>query len=83
VLVTANLRHFPGETLLAWDIVPRSPDDFVCDQIDLDRQVVYGTVQRIADSRHKPPQTVEDVLSSLERSGCPRAVAELRGGYAG
>lgn len=80
LLVTANLRHFPTETLLAWNIVPRSPDDFLCDQIDLDRQIVYGAVLRIADSRNKPSQTVDDVLNSLERAGCPRAVAELRSG---
>jgi len=40
--------------------------------------VVYGAVQRIADARHRPPVSVEDVVSALERCGLPRAAALLR-----
>lgn len=32
VIVTANLRDFPRETLKSWDIEAKSPDDFVVDQ---------------------------------------------------
>jgi predicted nucleic acid-binding protein len=78
VIVTANLRHFPAEELRAWDIDPKSPDEFVRDQISLDRSAVYAAVQQIADSWRSPPGGIDDVLERLERSGLGVSVAELR-----
>ncbi|MDT0381911.1 hypothetical protein RM572_24420 [Streptomyces sp. DSM 42041] len=39
---------------------------------------MYAAVQQIADSRRRPPGTVEDVLTSLEREGLVSSVAALR-----
>lgn len=78
VIVTHNLRDFPAAAMEAWNIEPKSPDDFLLDQIDLDQQAVYGAVQRIADSWKRPPGTIEDVLNSLERAGLLESVAALR-----
>jgi predicted nucleic acid-binding protein len=78
VIVTANLRDFPAADLRKWDIDPKPPDEFVRDQIDLDRSKVYASVQQIADSCKKPPGTIDDVLDRLERSGLAISVAELR-----
>jgi len=47
-------------------------------QIDLDKEVVYAEVTRIADSMRKPAATVEDVLLRLERDGLIASVATLR-----
>jgi predicted nucleic acid-binding protein len=77
-IVTHNLRDFPETVLRQWDIEAQAPDQFILDQIDLDRQAVYGAVQRIADSGRNPPRTVNDVLNSLERSGIVAATAALR-----
>ena len=41
-------------------------DQLVLDQIDLNREAVYGSVQRIADSWTSPPGTIGDVLSRLK-----------------
>lgn len=79
VLVTRNLRDFPAVALQQWDIDVKSPDQFVLDQIDLSREVVYGAVQRIADSWKKPPGTIADVLGRLENDGLVSSVAALRG----
>ncbi|MDG4833176.1 hypothetical protein O7627_28290 [Solwaraspora sp. WMMD1047] len=57
-----------------------SPDEFVRDQISLDRSTVYAAVQQIANSWRNPPGSVEDVLDRLERSGLGVSVAELRAG---
>lgn len=78
VIVTNNLGDFPEAVLAPWNIEAKAPDDFVLDQIDLDRQAVYGAVQRIADSWRRPPGTVNDVLASLERDGLLESVAALR-----
>ncbi|MCU7725653.1 PIN domain-containing protein [Actinoplanes sp. KI2] len=78
VIVTANLRDFPTADLHNWDIDPKSPDEFVRDQISLDRGKIYASLQQIADSWKRPPGTIEDVLDRLERSGLAISVAELR-----
>ncbi len=78
MIVTANLKHFPTDLLSEWGIEAKGPDEFLVDQIDLDRQAVYGAIQRIADSWQSPPGTVNDVLNSLERSGIVASAAVLR-----
>jgi predicted nucleic acid-binding protein len=78
VIVTDNMKHFPTDALAAWDIEPKRPDDFVLDQIDLDARVVYACVQQIVDSRKRRPETIEDVLTQLERSGLTESAAALR-----
>lgn len=78
VIVTNNLKDFPHEQLAQWDIEPKSADEFVSDQIDLNAKVVWSCVQQIADTWRNPPGTTADVLRSLERSGLLRSVAELQ-----
>jgi predicted nucleic acid-binding protein len=78
LIVTANLKDFPASVLRSWDIEAKHPDQFVLDQIDLNRQAVYGAIQRIADSWRSPPGTVSDVLGRLERAGLVESVAALR-----
>ena len=80
MIVTSNLRHFPAADLDAWDIEAKSPDDFVRDQVSLDRPAVYAAVHQIADSWRNPPGSVDDVLDRLERNGLAVTVAELRAG---
>lgn len=79
IIVTNNLKDFPPERLIQWDIEPKGADEFVLDQIDLNAKVVWGCVQQIADAWRNPPGRAEDVLRSLERDGLLRSVAELQG----
>lgn len=79
VIVTDNLKDFPTHALSAWDMEAKSADAFILDQIDLNRDAVYASVQRIADSRSSPPATISDVLVQLERGGLVESVAALLG----
>lgn len=78
VIVTRNLKDFPSAVLEQWDMEAKSADDFILDQIDLNRDAVYGAVQRITDSRGNPPATFSDVLAMLERDGLVESAAALR-----
>ncbi len=80
VIVTSNLKHFPPADLLQWNIEAKTPDDFVLDQIGIDGGTVAACIQQIADSRTRPPQDVEDVLSELERDGLVESIAAVRAG---
>lgn len=73
VIVAANLRDFPAGELQPWNVEPKSPDDFVLDQIHISDKVVFACVQQIADSRKRHPSSVRDVLGEPERVW-PRSV---------
>ncbi|MEY9948768.1 PIN domain-containing protein [Kitasatospora sp. GAS1066B] len=78
VIVTENRKDFPVDRLAGWNIERKSADEFVLDLIDLDDRVVYACIQEIATSRRHPPQTLDDVLAQLEKSGLSQSVAALR-----
>jgi predicted nucleic acid-binding protein len=78
VIVTKNLRDFPAERLAPWNLKAKSPDSFVRDQIDIDRQAVWACVQQIVDSRKRHPLTIDDVLNQLERDGLVGSATVLR-----
>jgi hypothetical protein len=80
VIVTSNLKHFLAAELRQWDVEAKSPDDFVLDQVGIDGRAVAACVQQIADSRTRPAQDIEDVLSQLERDGLVESIAALRAG---
>jgi hypothetical protein len=78
LIVTRNVKDFPSTVLGEWDMEAKSPDDFILDQLDLSHDSVYVAVQRIADTRGKPPATFREVLAELERDGLVESVAALR-----
>jgi predicted nucleic acid-binding protein len=77
VIVTVD-KDFTADALAPWNVEPKSPDEFVLDQIDIADRVVWGCLQQIAISRTQRPETVEDILTQLERSGLVQSVAALR-----
>lgn len=79
VIVTENIKDFPEAKLKPWNLEAQHADDFMLGLIDLNRQEVYATVQRVADSwSRRQPTTVDDVLDSLEHLGLLRSVTALR-----
>ena len=78
VIVTRNPKDFPKGKVSQYNVKAKSPDDFVRDQIDIDRQAVYACIQQIVDSRTRRPVTVEDVLRELERDSLVTSAAALR-----
>jgi hypothetical protein len=78
VIVTTNLKDFPADELAEFNIEPKSPDDFVLDQISIDDRIVVACVQDIANSRSNPPQTTQGILAELENTGLVTSAAALR-----
>jgi hypothetical protein len=69
---------FPAEYLCSWDVEARTPDDFILDMIGINDRAVYACLQQIVDERANPPNTFDDVLTQLERSGLIETAAVLR-----
>ena len=77
VIVTANLKDFPSDALAPFDVEAVHPDDFLCDQFDLDPKAVFDCMFVMAARNKFPPRTLGELLQSLERL-TPRFVASVR-----
>jgi hypothetical protein len=82
-IVTANLKDFPAEKLAPFGLEAIHPDDFVLNCIDLAPAAIVASVQLQAGALKNPPQSVADVLDTLQRIGLVQSVAKLRELYDG
>lgn len=80
VIVTDNLRDFPADYLEPWGIEAKSADDFVMDLIDMYDRIVYSCAQAMADNTQRPPLTLDDILTRMERAGLIESANALRAG---
>lgn len=78
VIVTFNLKDFPTESLTAYGIAAVHPDEFVQTLFDTDRELVCECVRRQREGLRNPPQSVEQLLATLENQGLVQTVARLR-----
>ena len=78
VIVTYNTKDFPVESLAAFDVEAKHPDDFVLESIDLAPGRIAGIVAEQAADLRNPPRTAREVLDTLAELGLTRAVARLR-----
>ena len=79
LIVTENLRDFPDETLLLWDLEAQSLDGFLLDQLDLAPDAVMNVLCQQAQARSRPPVSVEELLDQFERIGIPGFVKAVNG----
>jgi hypothetical protein len=77
-VVTFNLKDFPEESIAAYGIEARHPDEFVLDQIDLAPGALVNVVSSQAQSLKNPTRTVPELLDTLRENGLVQSVARLR-----
>ncbi|MDV6244739.1 PIN domain-containing protein [Rhodococcus opacus] len=77
VIVTATLADFPQAALDPFDVEAIHPDEFLCDQLDLDPDAVFECLHVLVNRTMFPPRTVGELLASLERL-TPRFVDAVR-----
>jgi predicted nucleic acid-binding protein len=78
VIVTSNVKDFPAEVLAAYGIEAQHPDVFLAHLTSLRPGVVLGALERISQRLRKPPQSVPDLVATLERAGCVQTAVALR-----
>lgn len=78
VIVTANSKHFPRDSLVGFGLDAVHPDDFVLDCIDLSAAAVLSAVREQAASLKNPPMTPAEVMDRLQTNGLAQSVAKLR-----
>lgn len=69
LIVTFNLKDFPQSALDPYDIVAVHPDDFLCDQFDLNPQKIKKIAEEIVEDMKNPHITHSDYLEGLRGIG--------------
>ena len=67
VIVTLNVRHFPAEVLVPLGIEAVTPDQFLCNLLDLAPGAIHGCLQTIATRQRNPARTAQALLQILSR----------------
>jgi len=75
---TLRTRNACSPTTDKSGIEAESPNDFVLDLIGINHRAVYACLQQIVDERTSSSETLDDLLSQLERSGLIDTAAFLR-----
>lgn len=75
VIVTSNLRDFKS---LPGGIEAQSPDEFLCNLLDLDAGTMIQLLREQTEDLVNPPMTLEELLDRLARV-CPEFGIAVRG----
>ena len=77
-IVTFNLDDFPKASLQPYGIKAISPDEFVFQLTQKVPRRVLRAVQKHRRELTRPPKTVDEYLSTLEKQKLPKTVTFLR-----
>lgn len=76
-IITANLKHFPSETLDKYGIEAVHPDEFIVNIIDLDQDKALAACRRHREAMTASTPTVEAFLQRYETAGLIQAHQRL------
>ncbi len=71
VIITKNLRDFPQDIVGAFEIKVVHPDEFVHQLLNLEPELVVQAIQAMQTALKNPPQTMLEVLVTLEQQELP------------
>ncbi|MFF4598145.1 PIN domain-containing protein [Amycolatopsis sp. NPDC001319] len=76
VIVTENIKDFPAAALDPYDIKAVTADEFLLNQLDLYPQATVAALMQTAEDRDDPPESVDTVLTYLNKL-VPNFVGEV------
>lgn len=77
MIVTNNIKDFPDSILSNFSIEAINADDFLLDQLDLNRPTFLRSIKEIRSRLKTPPKTSEEYLFILQQIRLFRTVEEL------
>lgn len=77
-IVTSNLKDFPSDVLVSYDVVAQHPDEFLLHVLDLSPPTFSRVLEEQAGALRKSAITVEQLLGKLDAIGLGGLVAEVR-----
>ena len=77
-IVSANARDFPAEVLARYDVELQSPDEFVVNQINLQKLRALGAIKRMRERWERPQMGPAEMIDLFEKRGLALTAAHLR-----
>ena len=65
IIVTANLKHFPGDALVPYEIVAVHPDNFLQGLLGADPDTVMDCLREQQQAYINPPLTMQELYQAL------------------
>jgi hypothetical protein len=76
-IVTFNLKDFPRAALDPLGLEAQHPDDFIVNQLHLNLPEALKAIKAMRARLHHPPQTITQLLATLQRCGLPQTTSML------
>jgi hypothetical protein len=77
VIVTFNLKDFPADALIAYNLEAQHPDEFISHQFDLSPAAVVAAVRDQRLALKNPPKSPRELLDTLLSTGLATSVSAL------
>jgi hypothetical protein len=77
-ILTANIRDFPPDRLTALGVTVVHPDGYLCGLAREEPQALVQVIMEMAEDRHKPAMTAQEVLDALSRAGVTEFAEQMR-----
>lgn len=79
VIVTNNLKHFPGEIIIPLGIQARGADDFIADIIDIYTPGAVTALKTMRERFNRPELDAEALIRRFEKAGLTQSANLLIG----
>lgn len=76
-IVTSNIKDFPLEALAAFNIELQTPDEFVANQIMLNKIWALKAIKRMRARWKNPERTAQEMLDLMVKRDLPMTAAHL------
>lgn len=77
-IVSFNLKDFPREAVAPFGIDIRHPDEFVMNQLQLQKLPALSAIRKMRARRTNPERTAAELTSAMELRGLPLTADMLR-----
>jgi len=77
VIVTNNVKDFPLEYLKSFNLDVKTPDEFLCDAVDLNLKAAMQAFKNMVAKYKNPPMDEMEVLVDLRKKYFPKTMAYL------
>jgi len=77
IIVTYNLKDFPGKVLDKYDIEAQHPDNFLVHIIDTSPETACAAIKKLRTNLKKPPASKEEYFLVLKQQRLAKTVKKL------
>jgi predicted nucleic acid-binding protein len=78
LIITFNKKDFPAKNVKQHNIKIEDPDEFICQLLKTDLPKVLQALLNQVKALKNPPQSIEQILTTLENCGLPVSIAIIK-----